>query len=189
MRSDRRTAVTAGALYLVTHVTSVIGLLLYGPVLNGSRYLLGPVPDGRVLLGAFLEVILALAIVGTGVALYPVIRRHDEGLAIGYVGLRTLEAGVIAVGVVPLLALLTLRADLAGSSPSETATLVSIGDALVSFHNWTFLIGPSFVCGTNTVVLAYLLHRSGLVTRYIPVLGLIGGPLVFASGAAQLFGL
>ncbi len=186
MTATRRTAVVAGVLYLVTHVTSIGGLALYGPVLSKSDYIVGSVTDTRVLLGAFLEVILALAIVGTAVALYPVVKRQNEGVALGYVGLRTLEAGIIAVGVDPLLAVVTLRQHLTGTAGTD---VVSLGNALVAFHNWTFLLGPSYVCGTNTVLIAYLMYRSGLVPRFIPVLGLIGGPLVFASGAAQMFGL
>jgi hypothetical protein len=186
MTATRRTAVVAGVLYLVTHVTSIGGLALYGPVLSKSGYIVGSVTDTRMLLGAFLEVILALAIVGTAVALYPVVKRQNEGVALGYMGLRTLEAGIIAIGVVPLLAVVTLRQHLTGTAGTD---VVSLGNALVAFHNWTFLLGPSYVCGTNTVLIAYLMYRSGLVPRFIPVLGLIGGPLVFASGAAQMFGL
>ncbi len=184
MMSTRRTAAVAGVLFFITHVTSVVALAIYAPVLDDADYILGAGSDTQVLLGAFLEVILALAIVGTGVALYPVVKRRHEGIALGYVGLRTLEAAVIAVGIVPLLVVVTLRQDL-----PETAGAATVGSALVAFHNWTFLIGPSFICGTNTVLLAYLLYRSGLVRRFIPVLGLVGGPLVFASGAAQMFGL
>jgi len=183
MTSTRRTAVLAGVLFLITHVTSVAALALYGPVLNHADYIVGAGPDTSVLLGAFLEVVLALAVVGTAVALFPVVKRQNEGVALGYVGLRTLEAGVVALGVVPLLAVVTLRQNL-----TRAAGAVTVGKALVAFHNWTFLVGPSLVLGTNTVLLASVLYRSGLVPRFIPVLGLVGGPLVFASGAAQLFG-
>jgi hypothetical protein len=184
MTSTRRIAMVAGVLFLVTHVTSVTALALYGSVLHHSDYIVGPGPDTPALVGAFLEMVLALAVVGTAVALFPVVKRQNESVALGYVGLRTLEAGIIAVGVVPLLAIVTLRQDLTASPGGTT-----VGSALVAFHNWTFLIGPSLVLGTSTTLLAYLLHRSGLVAPFIPVLGLIGGPLVFASGAAQLFGL
>lgn len=133
-----------------------------------------------MLLGAFLEVICALGIVGTAVALFPVVKSHSEGGAMGYVGLRTLESGIIAVGVVPLLAVVTLRPDMTGTAGAETTAALTLGNALVEFHNWTRLLGPGLVCGVNTMLLAYLMYRSRLVPRFIPVLGLVGAPLVFA---------
>lgn len=186
---SRKIAIAAGVLYLVTHVTSIGGLVLYGPVLNNPDYIVGSGPDTRVLLGAFFEVILALAIVGTAVTLFPVVKRQNEGIALGYVGLRTLEAAIIAVGIVSLLAVVTLRQHLAGAAGTDAASLVTVGKALVAVHDWTFLVGPNFVLGTNTVLLACLMYRSGLVPRFIAVLGLVGGPLIFASAIAELFGL
>jgi branched-subunit amino acid transport protein AzlD len=182
MTSSRRTAAVAGALFLVTHVTSVTALALYGAIRTHADYIAGNGPDTPALRGAFLEVVLAIVVVGTAVTLFPVVKRHNESLALGYVGLRTLEAAIIAVGVVPLLAVVTLRQD-------RTPDAIAVGRAMVALHDWTFLVGPSLVLGTNTVLLATVLYRSGLVPRFIPVLGLVGGPLVFASGAAQLFGL
>ncbi|WP_051970051.1 DUF4386 domain-containing protein [Kitasatospora azatica] len=187
MASPRRLATAAGVCYLVTHVTSIGGLVLYGPVLNSPDFVLGSGPDTRVLLGALFEVLLALSIVGTAVTLYPVTRRHNEGLAIGYVALRTLEAAVITVGIVSLLAVVTLRQH--PSAGTDTASLTTVAKALVAVHDWTFLLGPNFICGANTTVLAYLLHRSGLVPRLIPLLGLLGGTLIFASATAVLLGL
>jgi hypothetical protein len=184
MTSDRRTALVAGACYFVTHVTSVAALALYAPVLDDPRFVLGAGRPGGVLLGAFLEVLLALTVVGTAVALFPVVRRHGEGLAIGYVALRTLEAGVIVVGVVSLLAVVALR-----GGAGDPATLTTVARSLVGVHDATFLLGPNFVCGADTLVLAFLLLRSGLVPRFIPVLGLVGGSLIFASAVAELFGL
>ncbi|WP_159803228.1 DUF4386 domain-containing protein [Arthrobacter zhaoguopingii] len=185
MTSLRRTAAAAGVLFLITHVTSIAARLLYVPALGNPEYITGSGPESLVVLAAFLDVLLVVAIVGTGVALYPVVRRQNEGIALGYVALRTLEGAVITAGVVSLLTLVTLRQDLPQAGPETLA----LGSALVAFNNWTFLVGPSFICGTNTLLLAYLLYRSGLVPRFIAVLGLVGGPLVFASGAAQMFGL
>lgn len=185
--SSRKIAIAAGVFYLVTHVTSVGALILYGPALFSTGYIIDSGPDTRVLLGAFFEVILAFAVVGTAVTLFPVVRRQNEGVALGYVSLRTLEAATILLGVVSLLAVVTLRQP--GIAGTDQATLVTVGQALVAVHNWTFLVGPSFTSGVNTVLMAYLMYRSGLVARFIPVLGLIGGPLVFASATAVLFGL
>jgi hypothetical protein len=107
---------------------------------------------------------------------------------LGYVGLRTLEAGTIVMGIVSLLAVVTLQHDVAGIA-ANAAALTTVGKALVAVHNWTFIIGPGLICGLNTVVMAYALYRSKLVARFIPVLGLIGGPLVFAANIAGMFGV
>jgi uncharacterized protein DUF4386 len=183
----RRSAIAAGVCYLITHVTSVAAPALYGPILNNAGYITGPGPDTSVVLGAFFEIILALGIVGTAVALFPVVKWWHEGVALGYVGLRTLEAAIIAAGVLPLLAAVTLRQQVAAGG-GDTAALITLGNALVAFHNSTLLLGPGLVCGVNTVLLAYLMYRSHLVPRFIPVLGLIGGPLVFAYNTAAMFG-
>lgn len=187
MSPIRKLAIAAGAFFLFSDVVSIAAVLLYGSVLTSAGYIVGSGSETRVLLGAFLEVLLAFSLVGTAVALYPVIRRQHEGIALGYVGLRTLEAGIIAIGVLPILAVVTLRQ--AGIAGTDAATLTTVGRALVSIHNWTVLIGPDFTSGLNTVLLAYLLYRSGLVPRWIPVVGLVGGPLVFAVAIAVLFGV
>jgi len=189
MTSPRKLAIAAGVCYLVSDFPAFAAVILYGPILNNVNYIVGSGPDSGVLLGAFLELIVAFAVVGTAVTLFPIVKRQNEAVALGYVGLRTLEAGIIAIGVVSLLAAVTLRQQLAGAGGTDTASLVTLGKSLVAFHNWTFLIGPGFTSGANTVLMAYLMYRSRLVPRFIPVLGLIGGPLVFASAIAVLFGL
>ncbi|MGY1771665.1 DUF4386 domain-containing protein [Blastococcus sp. SYSU D00813] len=180
MEPWRRTAVVAGVLFLLTHVTSVPAALVYESVLAPGG-VLDPGDRTAVLVAALLEVVLALGVVGTAVVLFPVVRREHEGIALGYVALRTLEAGVILVGVVTVLAVVTVQ----GGDPA----LAGVRDGLVAVHDWTFLVGPGLVCGANTVLLAYLLHRSGRVPRWIPVLGLVGGPLIAAANAGKLLGL
>jgi hypothetical protein len=190
MSSPRKIAALAGAFFIIAAVAALAGLALYGPVLSDPRYIVtASGGDVRVLLGAFCEVILAIAVIGTAVTLFPVVRRQNEGIALGYVAGRVVEAVVIVVGIISLLSVVTLRQDLAGAAGANAASLVALGKALVAVHNWTFLFGPGLAIGVNTLMLAYLMYRSGLVPRLIAVLGLIGGPLVFASSAAVLFGL
>ena len=186
MTSTRRYSLAAGLLFLLTHVTSIPALLFYAPVLNDPRYIAGHASDTSVLVGVLLEVILALANIGTAVALFPVTRRRHEAAAIGYVGLRTLESAVIAAGVLPLLAIVALKQH---AGPADAAALVPIGQSLLALHHTTFLVGPGMVCAANTFVLAWLLHRARLVPRAIPTLGMIAGPLVFMSSVAVLFGV
>jgi hypothetical protein len=99
---------------------------------------------------------------------------------------RVLEAAFIAVGIISLLAIVTLRQDAAGA---DDASLITTGKALVALHDWTFLFGPGLAIGINTTLLAWLMYRSQLVPRAIAVVGLIGGPVVFCSSVAVLFGL
>ncbi|WP_308365120.1 DUF4386 domain-containing protein [Streptomyces sp. ISL-86] len=190
MSSTRRVAVVAGVFFVVTEIAAIGGLALYGPVLKGADYVVGSGgADTRVFLGALFEIVLAMAVVGTGVTLFPVIKRQNEGAALGYVCGRLLEAAVIVVGTISVLSVVTLRRDSAGDAGADTASLVTVGKTLVAIHDWTFLFGPNFILGANTLVLACLMYRSGLVPRFIAVLGLVGGPLICASATAVMFGL
>lgn len=189
MNSTRKIAVVAGVFFLVTEVTAIASLLLYGAVLNAPNYIATSGDDTHVFLGALSEVILAIAIVGTAVTLFPIVKRQNEGIALGYVCGRLLEAAVIVVGIISLLSVVTLRQDFAGTAGASPASLAAVGKSLVAIHDWTFLFGPNFALGVNTPLLAYLMYRSGLVPRFIAVLGLIGGPVIFASAIAVMFGL
>jgi Domain of unknown function (DUF4386) len=190
MTSTRRTAIVAGVFFLITEVTAIAGVLLYGSVLGTPDFIVSPtVDDTGVRAGAFLEVLLAIAVVGTAVTLYPIIKRQNEGMALGHVAGRLIEATIIAVGAISLLAVVTMRHDLAGTTGPEATAAVTVGQSLVAVHNWTFLFGPKLALGVNTVLLAYLMYRSRLVPRAIAVLGLVGGSLIFVSGTAVLFGL
>jgi hypothetical protein len=184
--STRKAAFAAGTFYLISIVASIPALALYDPVLNHSDYIVGSGADSRVLLGGLLEVITAIACIGTAAALFPVVKRYGEGLALGFVASRTVEAAVIVVGVVSILSVVTLRQDPAGA---DAASLVTAGKSLVAVHDWTFLLGPGLIPGVNALLLGTLLYRSGLVPRIIPLAGLIGAPLLLISGTAVLFGL
>ena len=190
MKSTRTTAALTGVFFIVAAVAAIFGLALYHDVLNDPHYVVtGSAADLPVRLGAFFEVILAISVIGTAVTLFPVVRRQSEAVALGYVAGRVVESVVIVVGIISLLSVLTLRQEVAGTSGADRASLVTVGRTLVAVHDWTFLFGPNLTLGVNTVLLASLMFRSRLVPRMIAVLGLVGGPLIFVSGAAVLFGL
>ncbi|MFJ7586718.1 DUF4386 domain-containing protein [Streptomyces sp. NPDC097617] len=189
MSSTRRIAVVAGVLFLVTEVAAIGGLALYRPVLHDAAYIVGPGADPRAFLGALCEFVLALAVAGTGAALYPVLRKRNEGAAVGYVCGRLLEAAVIVVGIISVLSVVTLRKQAEGAAGADGTSLITVGKALVAFHDWTFLFGPNFVLGANTLVLAALMYTSRLVPRSLAVLGLVGGAMICASATAVLFGV
>ena len=185
MSSTRKTALVAGIFYLITFI-SIPTLALYGPIKNHRDWILSSGSHTAVLVGGFLEVIVALAGIGTAVTLYPVVRRQNEGAALGFVAARILEASMIFAGVVSLLSLVTLRQDLGGAAGANTAALVTTGASHVAVYNWTFLLGQSLMPGINALLLGSLLYRSRLVPRVIPVVGLIGAPLLIAAVFAAL---
>ncbi len=187
MTSTRKTALVAGVCYLITFV-SVPTLALYRPVLNHQDWIISSGGHTGILVGGFLEVIVALAGIGTAVALYPVVKRQNEGVALGFVAARVLEAVMILTGVVSLLSLVTLRQDLGAAAGANAAALVTTGAAHVAIYKWTFLLSQSLMPGINALLLGSLMYRSRLVPRAIPVLGLIGAPLLICTVIATLFG-
>ncbi len=187
MTSLRKTALVAGVFYLITFI-SIPTLALYGPIKNHRDWILGPGGHTAVLVGGFLEVIVALAGIGTAVTLYPVVKRQNEGVALGFVAARVLEAGLIFTGVISLLSLMTLRQDLGGAAGADAAALVTTGASHVAVYNWTFLLSQSLMPGINALLLGSLMYRSRLVPRIIPAMGLVAAPLLIASVFATLFG-
>src|SRR5580704_6255777 len=187
MTSLRKTALVAGIFYLITFI-SIPTLALYGPVKNHRDWILSSGTHTGVLVGALLEVIVALAGIGTAVTLYPVVKRQNEGAALGFVTSRLLEAAMIFTGVLSLLSLVTLRHDLGGAVGANAAALVTTGASHVAVYNWTMLLGQTLMPGINALLLGSLMYRSRLVPRVIPVLGLIGAPLLIIAVFATLLG-
>ena len=187
MTSLRKTAFVAGVFYLITFI-SIPTLALYGPVKNHQDWILSSGSHTGVLVGAFLEVIVALAGIGTAVTLYPVVKRQNEGAALGFVASRVVEAGMIFTGVISLLSLVTLRHDLGGAAGANAAALVTTGASHVAVYNGTMLLGQTLMPCINALLLGTLMYRSRLVPRVIPVLGLIGAPLLICTVIATVFG-
>ncbi len=187
MTSTRKTALVAGVFYLITFV-SIPTLALYRPVLNHQDWVISSGFHTGVLVGGFLEVIVALAGIGTAVTLYPVLKRQNEGVALGFVTARVLEAAMIFTGVISLLSLVTLRQDLGGAAGANAASLIVTGASHVAIYNWTFLLSQSLMPGINALLLGSLMYRSRLVPRIIPAIGLIGAPFLICTVIATLFG-
>ena len=183
MSLDQKRARIFGVLYLITFVTSIPALLLYETALRHPvSYIAGAGHDKQVLFGALLELLLIIANIGTAVVIFPVVRRQNEELALGYVTARIIECTFILVGIVAMLGIITLSQQVAG--PSEG----TIAYTLAAIKDWTFLLGPGWVVGWgNGLILGYLMYRSGLVPRRMCWLGLVGGPLIVISGTAVMF--
>jgi hypothetical protein len=181
MDDDQRHARIFGVLFIVTFVTSIAALALFQPVLDDPvGYVAGGGKDSQIYLGAFLELLLVISNVGTAVVLYPIARRQNEALAIGYVGARIIESTFIAMGIIFVLGVVGLRHDLP-SAHDAAFTLAALKD-------WTFLFGPGLIVPFgNGLILGYLMYRSGLVPRRMAWFGLIGGPLLLFGSIGTLF--
>jgi hypothetical protein len=187
----RRTALVVGVLFVVTYVTSIPAkFAFYPPLLEHSDFILGRGSETQVLWGAFAEVILIAANIGTAVALYPLVKRQHAGLAMGFVTARVMESVFIAVGILSVLTVVTLRQDLAATGEADSAALTVVGDALVALQEWTFALGPNLVVGVgNGLILGYLMYRSGLIPRGLAMLGMVAGSLIVIFGTALIFGV
>jgi hypothetical protein len=187
---QQRIARITGVLWILTFVTSITAYLLYDSVLDDTGFITGTGSEAKVLVGAFLELVLIIANIGTATYLWPVLKRQHESLAMSYVAARIMESVFIAVGVLSVLTVVTLRQSHAGADAGAAAGLTVTGDAFLRLQEWTFGLGPSFVVGVgNGVILGYLMYRSRLVPRGLAVLGLVGGPLIILSGAAAMVGI
>ena len=178
----------AGIFYLLTFAASIPALLLLDPVLNDPGYILGAGHDNQVLFACLLDVVTALTGIGSAVAVFPVVRRVNESMALGFVMSRMVEAAVILIGVVALLTVVVLRQDLAGTASADAASLTTTGHALVTARDWTFLLGPGFMACLNAVLFGTLLYRSRLVPRIIPTIGLVGAPVLLVANLLTFFG-
>ena len=181
MHDDQRHARIFGVLFIITFITSIAALALFQPVLDDPvGYIGGDGKDDQIYLGAFLELLLIISNVGTAVVLYPIARRQNEALAIGYVGARIIESTFIAMGIIFILGVVGLRNDLPNADDAAFT--------LAALKDWTFLFGPGFtVPFGNGLILGYLMYKSGLVPRRMAWLGLIGGPLLLVGNIGVLF--
>jgi hypothetical protein len=178
----------AGVLYLITFV-SIPSLWLYGPLKDHADFVLGAGSDTGVMWAALSELIVGLAGTATAVVLFPVLKRQSESAALGVVSARILETALIFVGAISLLSVVTLRNDVAGTAGTDRAALVVAGHSHVATYDWTFLLSQSLMPVIVDSLLGYLLFRSRLVPRILPMVAFVGAPLLLASDLAVFSGV
>jgi len=190
MNSNRKAAKLVGVLFILAAVAAVIGLNLYAPILNGPDYLLkGSEHANQVILGAVMELILVLSAVGTATTMFPLLRQYNESIALWHVCFRFLEAIIITVGVISVLSLLTLSREFVAAGAPDPSSYHSSGIILQAIHDWTFMLGPLFMLGINTVMYSYIFYKTRLVPRFISILGMTGASCVFICSLFVMFGV
>jgi hypothetical protein len=189
MESHKNNAKTIGTLFVIATVAAIAGLLLYTPILQNPNYIIDGTSNYKIAWGAVFEIITAFAVIGTSVTLYPTLKEYDGRMAIATVAFRVTEATVIIIGIICLLAIVTLNFQLRVDVSADHQTYAAIGKLLVTFHNWTFLFGPNVLLGPSTLMTAYILYKTNLVPKSVSILGMIGGPAIFACGVLVTLGL
>jgi hypothetical protein len=182
--SFRKTALAGGLLYLLTFISSIPAAILVGPA-TATGYVTGGGADTQVALGAVLEMVNVISCFGCAIALFTVVRRVHEGLAVGYLATRLFEAATIAMGVISILAVVSLRQQ--AEATGNAAALGPVGDALTTVRNWAMTIGPN-MAGFNAFMLGTALYRGRLVPRALPALGIVGAPILIAYVIASMLG-
>ncbi len=190
----QKTARIFGWLFIATFITSIAAKALFVSGVGGSfsqlHFTPGGLSENSVYVGAILEFLLIVANIGTAVALYPIVKRQSEGLALGYVTARVIEGTFILVGLMSIISLVSVNDALAGATAGEASALAAQGSSLVATYDWAFLFGPGLVVGFgNGMILGYLMYRSGLVPRRMAMFGLVGGPMLIVSFGLILFGV
>jgi hypothetical protein len=189
MSTDRKATLAAGLFYIGTFIFSIPALPLYDKVLDHTtQFVHGAGSSTAVLWAGLIEMLTALTGIGSAVALYPILKRHAPARALGFVASRTLEAAAIVMGVVTVLGIVTLRHTFAGAAGADAAALNVSAHALVAVKDWTFLMGPGVMPAVNALCFATIMYRTRLVPRWIPIVGLIGAPVLLASSVTTLFG-
>lgn len=190
MKSNKKAAKIVGVFFILAAVTAIIGLKLYGPILNGQDYLMnGSEHANQVILGAIMELILVASAIGTSTTMFPFLRKYNETIALWHVFFRFLEAVIITVGVISVLSLLTLSREFVTTGATNIAAFQASGTLLKAVHDWTFLLGPNFMLGINTMMYSYIFYKSKLVPRFIPIIGMTGATLVFVAAILEMFGV
>ena len=188
MNSNKKAAKLVGVLFILAAVTAVIGLLLYDPILNGPDYLIkGSEHANQVIWGALMELILVASAVGTATTMFPILRKYNETIALWHVCFRFLEAIIITIGVISVLSLLTLSREFVAAGAQDTASFQASGTVLKAIHDWTFMLGPLFMLGINTMMYSYIFYKTKLVPKFISILGMTGATLVFICALLVMF--
>lgn len=187
MDSDRRTGIVVGALFIVATVGSILASAALGSALDEPDYLINiAAQETRVILAVLLFLIAASSAFATAFLLFPILRRHAEGLAAGYVGIRAFENVFYVAGVVGLLIMLTVSQGEVGTAGSPDPL---VGTALLALHHWSVLIGTLIFFALGCLTLNYVLYRSRLVPRWLSLWGIVGAVLVFSYGLLGVFGV
>ena len=188
MDSYRKTAIIVGVLFITATVTSIIGGFLIASVIESPDDLLNvSANENQIILGALFVLIDAISVVFIAFMMFPILKKYNEGLALGYIGLRIFEAVVFIIGVISILAILTLNQKYVAGS-LDVSYFQALGTLLLGVYDWTWIVGPLIFFALSTLPFYYMLYQSKLIPRWLSAWGLIGGIFVILYGLVAMFG-
>jgi hypothetical protein len=188
MDSYRKTAIIVGALFIIATVTAILSIGVLGSTLdtpvNFNRI---SENETEIVISVILWLILAGSVMGIGFMIYPILRKRNEGLAIGYVGFRLTEAILIVIAAISIISLFTLSQEYV-SGTLDISYYQPLSSLLLALQDWSFEIGTLIFLGLGGLVLNYLLYELKIVPRFLSIWGLIGAACVLLYGLLGLFG-
>ena len=180
MNNNIKTARIVGALFIVATVAYSLAVVLLDPILGGSDYLTNiSANENTLIIGTFLVLIDA----------DPVLKKHNETLALGYVGARIGESLLFSVNVIATLTLLTLSQEFVKAGSLDTSYYQTLGTVLLAAGNWAYLLGLGLAFAISGMILNFVLYQSKLIPRWLSGWGFIGAALVFANFLLESFGI
>ena len=189
LKTGRKHAVVTGLFFISASASAIAGVLLYGPILGPDYLVKGAQNSANVIWGAIFELILAVSNIGTGIMLYPKLRRYSESWGLGYVCFRMLEVVFIMVGILAVLGILTLSHQYISTPNPDKSMFETVGRILKEIHMYTFILGPKYMLGVNTFIYSLIFFRSKLVIRPLALLGIFGAVLIFITAVVEMFGI
>ena len=190
MSSTRKIAITVGFLFIIATVAGVLSVAFLGAVLADPDYLVNFAANGgQVIAGAILDLVGAGAFVTLAIVIFPVLKKHNENMALSYVVARSFEAVPFIIANLCLLSLLALSQEYISMAAADAANFLPAGTGLRAVYDFAQLLGPRILASLAALPFYIALYQSKLLPRWISVWGLIGVPLYFASGLLGMIGL
>ena len=190
MNNQGFNAKITGLFFIIAAVSSIIGLKLYDPILANSNFLISAInSDAQIIFGAVCELILIASATGTGIMLFPLLKRYHESMAVGYLGFRILEVVIISIGTVSILTALSISKQYTAGIIINTDDALNLMLTFKSVYKWTFMIGPNFMLAINTFIYSYALLKMSVVPVNLSRLGLFASILIMIAAILELFGV
>jgi len=187
--SIRRNEKITGVFFIAATTSAIIGQQYYGPVLNSPNILESVhAASTKIALGAFFELILAISNIGTGIMLYPRLKRFSESWGLGYSLFRLLEVVFILIGLLSMLTIKTLSEEALSMSPETKLSAQSIAGLLKQVYSWAFILGPHFMLGINTLIYSSIFYLSRILPKKLAILGITGAVLILLAAVLEIFG-